>query len=841
MFSFNKPNQNASKDHSKAITIPELKERPVSHKNVIPDYRKHEKKIQNIENSRINNEQNTSLTQHLMRKKKNTIEDDSDDVEVELVHAYKTDLSTSKKHYAQQSRNEPYKNKKNVVNEYQKQTKGSEQTIVNRYKAYVPGQESSRSSKLPKSPALESRKLDRNKNSDDKKTSSKSYYGTSPWYKFDYSRHQNSDKHTEGKNMSSKYIGDKFPSPSHSIKSNNTAMNAYRNRKRSISKESDFSRGAKSNISVNKFRQHNSPNKNQKSNVWKQNKSKRSNLGSPKSRQSKTETISDNAAGSKNTPKANYKEWRKQKFEEYKNKKKSMPAKVIQTESSYEKSKFVHQKHHYDKLIGTSASKNFTAYTPNKQITNEKDRSKSKGSVARDNQKAPTKSLYQTEKKQSDVKNKPVFKPYVPRSELQLEKKKLISEKDEKAKSQSKSIMEYEPVAPRIQSPFNFDNLPDIPKISSSNTQKSKPFTSHIINEGYKNIPSPTPNDLADKHEREGYVNKNQFDYQKQDEKTHTPYVPKHVRNEQSEKYKSQKDDTRKRQRSVSREDYHKSPKYHKHARHSESYREFDRDKDKFDENPNFKKKDSTHNYDGYQNTKRDRSSHKSDIMNKDIEDKDIRFDKNMESASPEKRRDKKAANRSPSITFPEPKNSFRPVSDRKFYESVNMERIENNNESMKQQIILTPKIQHIEQESPTLIHMNQNLHQQSAESEIKISPEKSYEGKEKLMSNLESEILNDADSDSVNSKDDFWNIALPSSPIDFLQNSEDSIKDNKNLMHVDSEAQEFGIKTQNKSQPYNDPPRAFQLYAAYMKNNPSKEKISDVEMANENNSLIVK
>ena len=62
--------------------------------------------------------------------------------------------------------------------------------------------------------------------------------------------------------------------------------------------------------------------------------------------------------------------------------------------------------------------------------------------------------------------------------------------------------------------------------------------------------------------------------------------------------------------------------------------------------------------------------------------------------------------------------------------------------------------------------------------------------------------------------------------------------------MHVDSKTQEFGIETQNKSQTYIDLPRTFQLYVAYMKNNPSKEKIPDVEMAdeskNENNSLIV-
>ena len=351
-----------------------------------------------------------------------------------------------------------------------------------------------------------------------------------------------------------------------------------------------------------------------------------------------------------------------------------------------------------------------------------------------------------------------MFEPYVPRSELQSEEKKLLSEKDNKVKSQSKSMMEYERVAPRIQSPFNFDDLPDIPKISSSDTQKSKPFTSHIINESYKNIKSSKPKDVAGKHEREGYVNKIQFDYQKQDEKTYTPYIPKHIRNEQPEKYQSYKNDTRKRQRSESKEDYHKSSKYYKHARNSESYREFDRYKDEFDKNPNFKNKDSTY-HDGYhrdQNTERDKSSHNLDIMSKDIEDKDMRFDRDIESASPEKRRDKKAANRSPSITFPESKNSFRPDSDRKLYESVNMERIESNNESMKQQISLTPKIQHIEQESPTLIHMNQNLHQQSAESEIKISPEKSYDGKEKLTSNLESEISNDADSDSINSKDDF-------------------------------------------------------------------------------------
>ena len=53
--------------------------------------------------------------------------------------------------------------------------------------------------------------------------------------------------------------------------------------------------------------------------------------------------------------------------------------------------------------------------------------------------------------------------------------------------------------------------------------------------------------------------------------------------------------------------------------------------------------------------------------------------------------------------------------------------------------------------------------------------------------------------------------------------------------MHVDSEVQEFGIDTQNKSQSYNDPPKASQLYAAYMKNNPSREKLSDVEMVEEN------
>ena len=194
--------------------------------------------------------------------------------------------------------------------------------------------------------------------------------------------------------MSSKYIRDKFPSPSHSIKSNNTAMNAYRSRKRSISKESDFSRGAKSYISVDKSCKRNSLNQLKKSDVRKQKKSKRSKLGSPISRQSKTKTISDNAAGSKNTLKANHKEWRKQKFEEYKNKKKSMPAKVIQAESSHEKSKSHQQKHNCDRQIGTSASKNFTAYTPNKQITNERDRSKSRESVARDSQNTPTKSPY---------------------------------------------------------------------------------------------------------------------------------------------------------------------------------------------------------------------------------------------------------------------------------------------------------------------------------------------------------------------------------------------------------------------------------------------------------------
>ena len=136
MFSLNKPNQNALKDLSKPHMIPELEERPEPNKNVTPDYRKNKIKIRNADGSRINNEQKTSLSQHSMRKKKNTIEDDSDDVEIEPVHAHQTDLSTPQKQYVQQSRNEPFKEtKKNVVNEHQKQAKGSEKNIANRYKA----------------------------------------------------------------------------------------------------------------------------------------------------------------------------------------------------------------------------------------------------------------------------------------------------------------------------------------------------------------------------------------------------------------------------------------------------------------------------------------------------------------------------------------------------------------------------------------------------------------------------------------------------------------------------------------------------------------------------------
>ena len=760
-FALNKPNHNASKDINKANLMSDSEARHESYKNNKPDYKTHENKVQNVNSSKYVNEQKATSNQHPLRKKKNTIEDDSDDVEMEPDNSHQNQFNATQKHHIQQSRNEHNKDvKKNIVNEHQKQKAAPEQIIANRYSAYVPGQDSSKPSRPSKSPVLDSRKIDRSKYHENKKISSRSYYGTSPANKFDRSKHQKFDKQADAKKFSSKHIGDRFPSPSHSIKSNITAMNAYRNRRRSISKESNFSRGAKSNISVEKSRQNISTSHHHKSDIRKRKKSRISNIGSPVSKHSKTKTISDNeGAASKNTPKIDHRDWQKKKYEELMKKKKGLPAKVIQHDIGHDRSKLAHQKHSYDKQMRPNTSKNVSAYTPNKSYGNERDRSKSRESVARDSShKTSTKSPYHSDKKLIEAKNRPVVEAYVPPSAIQSEEKKKTFEKDDKLKSQSKSMTEAEPLTARIQSPFNFDDLPDIPKISSSDTQKPKPQVSDRSSETFKNNPNLTPKDGVNKQLKESYTNKNQEEYRKQNER-YSAYVPKHVRNDISEKHRPQKEDTRKRKRSVSREDDYQSSKHHKQPKHSESYREFDRQVDRFEENKKFKERDSNQNYDrynSYQNNERDRFSPNLDFISKDVEDKEIRLDRNIDSFSPEKRRDKKAENKSPSINFSEPKNLYRPDSERKFNESLNMDRMESNNDSLKQQISLTPKIQNIERESPTLIHLNQNTHQQSAESEVKISPEKSYDGKEKHMSNLESEILNDPDSDSVNSKDDF-------------------------------------------------------------------------------------
>ena len=544
-----------------------------------------------------------------------------------------------------------------------------------------------------------------------------------------------------------------------------TANNLYKHRRRSISKDSNYSRGAKSSFSVEKSYQKMPSNKHkkheQKSRV---DKSKPSNIGSPASRRSKSKTISDNTGAGKKTAKVDFKEWRRQQFERLNSKRLAQQARLAQADNSHDsrvnKSKLANQRNSHDEHSRAQAPKQVSAYIPSKPHVEKGSISKHKESTTnKEISKNPVRSPYQTEKKHAaEVRSRPSIEAFVPRSEMQSEEIKKLSEKENKAKHPPKQRTEFEPMAPRIQSPFNFDDLPDIPKLPTQNVQKPKPFIPDRISDTSRNNSSVVPKSNAHhREEREGFQNKRQEDYAKSSERQYSAYIPKHILDEQAEKQKKQKDDHyRKRKRSASREDYHKTSK---HSKHSESYKEFDYHKDKSVDKAQYREKQDSNQdrHFGYQNIDRDRSSISSDKKgSKYNQDKEMAYDRQVSSSSPEKRREKKA-NRSPSIDFPEPKNLNRPDSDRKLNDLISIERIDSNNDSIRQQLNLTPKVQHVVQESPTLLYMNQTVNQQqSAESEAKISPVKTYDEKEKQPSNLESEILNDVASDSVNSKDDF-------------------------------------------------------------------------------------
>ena len=732
--------------------------------------------------------------QHL-RKKKNMIDDD--DFEMQPVEARQSMGSRDSKHYTPSkdqryshgSRDQPRDGYRPHEQPRRHTSQSDEKRVkpVHQHepKPFVPaGAERQVNPYTPQKSPVASRdetRFDRTKHQDSQK--------------LDRSKHKRSDKLPEQKHAHRPL------SPTHSIKSSKTQKNIYQKRQRSISKDSASSRGAKSNIAAEKTSQHKHGSRadsRKESHTKKSRKSK----GSPRSRHSKKQSLKDRSenASAIRGPTISHKEKQKIMYEQYLKKKEGKSLNTTRPSNISPR-----PTHNVEIHQNTSAK----PYIPSGQSNLDRDRSVLKDNMShKEKQVTPQKGPAQLPRTLNQPKpyvpptehRNP--KPFVPKDQLEQAKPKVA----EKGAFRSSDSGPFGKVNSPSMTPFNLDDMPDIPKKVDPVVQKE---------------PKPFEPSKQDKHDSQT--------------KPKPPHTGGKGPSDSYDAMKSHYDETRKRKASYNKDRYHEqSGDKNKQAKRSENHQEID--------------KNRTHSK--HQSRESDHYPSKSDSRNVNQQ--------HMPDHSIKHKRESKHHMSSPSIS-PEKRaeahkpQPFVPKSAAVSSPPVSLKQVEFKPSEMKDKINITPTPS-FPQESPILKNMesasgSKNKLDSLEDSVFKISSEKSVGDKPKqALPRADSDFLPKVLSDSIGSNnDDVMDIALPipdgSDNIDELFDDNGANDTNQNIQQPEQ------VLEENESE--EDEGLGFGLYQAYLSQNipqetakqpeqqdqPPSQQNNDVKMQNEESS----